>query len=140
MNAYVIDTSVAVKWFCLEDDTASALDLRERLYRQECRILAPDLLLYELANALRFNPRLTADDVKAAVGSVVDLGLELISADAEMLGKAVDLALRFDTTVYDACFLALADLRDLPLISADVKLIAQAKGFAGLVRLGSVSL
>lgn len=137
MKKYVIDTSVAVKWFSLEEGTPAALELRERLYRRECRILAPDLLLYELANALRFNPRLTADEVKAAVGSVIDLGLEFISADSELLRQAVDFAFRFNATVYDACFLALSDLRGLPLISADAKLIAQAKGFSRLVRLGA---
>ena len=135
MKTLVIDTSVAVKWFNLEEDTPAALELRERLYRRECRILAPDLLLYELANALRFNPRLTTDEVKTAVDSVIDLGLEFVPADSEMLRRAVDFAFRFDTTVYDACFLALADLRGLPLLSADAKLIAQAKGFPGLVRL-----
>jgi len=137
MKKYVIDTSVAVKWFSLEEDTQAALELRDRLYRRECTILAPDLLLYELANALRFNPRFTNDDVKAAVGSVIDLGPEFVPADSEMLRQAVDLAVRFNTTVYDACFLALADLRGLPLLSADVKLIAHAKGFSKLVRLGS---
>jgi hypothetical protein len=47
---------------------------------------------------------------------------------------------RFKTTVYDACFLALADLRGVPLVSADEKLIAQAKGFAGMIRLSDLSL
>jgi hypothetical protein len=52
----------------------------------------------------------------------------------------MDLAFRFKTTVYDACFLAIADFRGVPLVSADEKLIAQAKGFTGVIRLSDLSL
>ena len=139
MRTFVIDSSVVVKWFSREADTPAALALRDALYRGDCRILAPDLLFYEVANALRFHPRFGEDDVRAAVLSVPDLGVELAPADAELLGRAVELAFRFNTTVYDACFLALADLRGFPLISADEKLISQARGFSRLVRLSDLS-
>ena len=136
MTGLVIDTSVAVKWFSREPDTPAALELRDRLYRRDVRLLAPDILLYELANALRFNPRFTADDVKEAVDSVSDLGLEFRAADTELLRHAAELAFRFNVTVYDAAFLALADLSGLHLLSADEKLIARAAGFPRLFRLG----
>jgi predicted nucleic acid-binding protein len=135
MKEFVIDTSIVVKWFSQEKDTPAAVVFREALYRRECRALAPDLLLYELANALRFNPRFSGDDVKSAVASVSNLGIEFSPADPPVLQKAVDLAFLLRTTVYDACFLALADLLGLPLLTADDKLIAQAKGFSRFVRL-----
>jgi predicted nucleic acid-binding protein len=139
MNAFVIDSSVVVKWFSRESDTPAALTLRDALYRGECRILAPDLLLYELANALRFHPRFSQDDASAAVASVQDLGIEFAAPDPDLLRRAVDLAFRLKTTVYDACFLAMADLRGVPLVSADEKLIVQAKGFKGVIRLSDLS-
>jgi predicted nucleic acid-binding protein len=139
MKALVIDTSVVVKWFSREADTPAALALRDALYRGDLRILAPDLLLYELANALRFHPRFSQDEVSAAAASVQDLGIEFAAADPDLLRRAVELAFRFMTTVYDACFLAMADLRGVPLVSADEKLIAQAKDFTGVIRLSDLS-
>ena len=136
MTALVIDTSVAVKWFSRETDTPAALELRDRLFRRDVRLLAPDILLYELANALRFNPRFSADDVKEAVDSVSDLGLEFRAADADLLRQAAELAFRFNVTVYDAAFLALANLSGFNLLSADEKLIARAAGFPRIFRLG----
>ncbi len=38
-------------------------------------------------------------------------------------------------TVYDGCFIALADIRGLSLMTADEKLIEKAGNHAGLVRL-----
>ena len=140
MKAFVIDSSVVVKWFSLETDTPAALALRDALFRGDCRILAPDLLLYEVANALRFHPRFAEDDVRAAVASVLDLGIEFAAPDPDLLRRAVELAFRFKTTGYDACFLALADLQNAPLVSADEKLIAQARGFTSVVRLSDLSI
>jgi len=140
MKAFVIDNSVVVKWFSRAADTPAALVLRDALYRGDCRILAPDLLLYELANALRFHPGFSEDDVKAAVASVQDLGIEFAAADPDLPRRALDLAFRFKTTVYDVCFLALADLRGIPLVSADERLIVQAQGFTGVIRLSDLSL
>lgn len=67
MKYYVIDTSVAVKWFSEdEDDAENAFRLRQMLLDGLCSITIPDLLIYELANALKHNPNFTSKDVKAA--------------------------------------------------------------------------
>jgi len=52
----VLDASVAVKWFSEEEYTEKALELRERIRVGKERVIVPDLLLYELANALKYNP------------------------------------------------------------------------------------
>jgi len=139
-RGFVIDTSVAVKWFSQEEGTPQALALRRGLFSLEWRLLAPDLLLYELANALRFHPRFETEDAKKALSSVFDLGVEFVPANNELVGRATDLAFRFQTTVYDSCFLALADLLELPLVTADEKLIAQAGDFPQIIRLAQLAL
>jgi len=136
MRAYVIDSSVAVKWFTEETGTEAALKLREAASTGKCRLEAPDLLLYELANALRFHPRLSAADVRLAVGSLLDLGIVFHPAEGVLLARAIDLAFRHRMTVYDSCFIALADIRGQPLVTADEKLIERAGRRAGIVRLG----
>jgi len=134
----VIDSSVAVKWFSQEAGTDAALALREDAFLRKRRLEAPDLLLYEIGNALRYNVRLDADDVKLALASLLDLGIVFHPAGAALLSKAVDLAFRYRLTVYDSCFIALADNRSLPLITADEKLVEKAGGRPGIVRLSDL--
>ena len=131
----VIDSSVAVKWFSQEPGTEEALVLRDEAFSGKRRFEAPDLLLYELANALKHNPRFTAEDVKLALGSLLDMGILLFPADGHLLSRAVDLAFRYRMTVYDGCFISLAEIRGFPLITADEKLIARAGPRANLLRL-----
>jgi len=135
VRAYIIDSSIAVKWFSQEAGTEAALVLRDAVFSGKCRLEAPDLLLYELANALRFNSRFNADDVKLALGSILDMGISFHPAEGSLLSRAVDLAFRYRMTVYDGCFIALGDIRGLSLITADDKLIEKAGDHAGLVRL-----
>ena len=126
MKSCVIDSSVAVKWFSREAGTEAALVLREDAFSSKCRLEAPDLLLFELANALRFNSRFNADDVKLALGSILDMGISFHPAEGPLLSRAVDLAFRYRMTVYDGCFIALADIRGLTLITADERLVEKA--------------
>jgi predicted nucleic acid-binding protein len=135
VRSYIIDSSVAVKWFSQEAGTEAALALRDGVFSGKCRLAAPDLLLYELANALRFNSRFNAEDVKLALGSLLDMGISFHPAEGPLLSRAVDLAFRYRMTVYDGCFIALADIRGLTLVTADEKLMEKAGNHAGIVRL-----
>ena len=135
LKACVIDSSVAVKWFSQEAATGAALALRDDAFLGKRRLEAPDLLLYEIGNALRYNPRLDAEDVKLALGSLLDLGIVFHPAGGALLSKAVDLAFRYRMTVYDSCFIALSDILGAPLITADEKLAARAGDHPRIVRL-----
>ncbi len=55
MINYVLDTSVVIKWFSQkdEDDLKKALKIRETYVDKICSIIVPELLFYEMANALR---------------------------------------------------------------------------------------
>lgn len=140
MTAFVIDSSVAVKWFSRERDSDAADRLRLALLEGHCCLAAPDLLLYELANALRFNPAFDPDDVARAVQSIVDMDLDLRPAAGALVKKAVDLAFARDITVYDGVFLALAEITGRPLITADEKLTARAGDLRLCVRLSELEL
>lgn len=139
MTACVLDTSVVVKWFSAdgEDDLASALRLRDEILAGKLAVTVPDLLLYELANALRYNPNLTAADVKAAVASVVDMGFAVRGLDSpdSHLGRAVEIAFEGNVTVYDACFLALAELEGASLVTADYRFYERVKTDGKVLRL-----
>lgn len=71
----VIDTSIIVKWFSEEKFTEEALKIREKIRNKEEVGVFPDLLLYELSNALRYNPNFGEDDVKKAIKSILEMDM-----------------------------------------------------------------
>ena len=58
MRGFVLDTSVILKWFSEagESDLDRALQLRQSMLGRTVFFVVPDLLFYELANALRREP------------------------------------------------------------------------------------
>jgi predicted nucleic acid-binding protein len=137
MKRYVIDTSVVVKWFSSYDegDLDHALHLRRQFAEGECSMIVPDLLFYELANALRFNPRFTPADVRRAVGSVIGMGFVVREASLEMLSLAVETAYDRGATVYDACFAAVAQMENGALVTADDRLYTRFKRLKNITHL-----
>ena len=115
----VLDASVVLKWFVDEEDSAQALQLREEFYKGEREIIIPDLLLFEAANALRYNPSFTAKEVKEAVKTLFDMGIKIITPTYSLLAKAIELAESLDVTCYDAVYLALAEELGFEFITAD---------------------
>lgn len=121
IKRYVLDTSVVVKWFSEADesDLEKALKLRADHIAEHCLLIVPDLLLYELANALRYNEKVQPDEVRQAVESIADLAIDINLYDIDVLSSALTLAFRYQIMVYDAYFLALAEAIECPLITAD---------------------
>ncbi len=116
---FVLDTSVLIKWFCVEELTETALEFRQRYAEGNVEIVVPDLVLYEIANALRYNKILAEDDVKMAVYSVIQLGIDIIVPTKNILNAAISFAFNLGVTVYDAYFLALAKELNFVCVTAD---------------------
>ena len=142
MIGYVLDTSVAIKWFSEkdEDDLEKALKIREACLGKICRIIVPELLFYEIANALRYNPQFTEEDVGLAIESLLKLGLETKKFDEATMKKALALAYRMKITVYDAYFIALAENSACTLVTADYICYEKIKSLPGVSRLSGVEL
>lgn len=139
MMEYVIDTSVAVKWFSKdENDSEIALQLRQQMLDGHCSMIAPDLLIYELTNALRYNPNFTNKDVNAALDSIFNMSIDIKNVDASVVVRAIDIAFRFNVTVYDAYFMALSQIEKKHFLTADYKFIERIKGFKGIVKLSDI--
>lgn len=140
MKGCVLDTSVVIKWFSEynEDDLDKALSLRDKILKGEYLATVPDLIFYELANALRYNPQFDIKDVKDAINSVIDLGFEIKGIDEITLGHAVEAAYKFKVTVYDAYFLAMSQIASKPFITADYKFTERVRGFKNIIRLSEI--
>jgi len=141
MRGFVLDTSVILKWFSEsgESDLDRALQLRQSMLEGNIFFVVPDLLFYELANALRHNPNFSMKDVEQAVHSVFEMGLEVQSVDGEVMGEAISLAFKHNITVYDAYFLALAKKEGKPFITADYRFMGRVKGFREIIKLSDFS-
>ncbi len=127
----VIDASVAVKWYNPEKLSERALELRSKHVKGEVMLYAPDLLLYEVTNALRWNPELGDEDVRLAAQSLEDI---MIVFEKPSFGLAVQLAYASGLTIYDASYLALARDLGCELVTADKTLLE--KGEENVIPLG----
>jgi predicted nucleic acid-binding protein len=137
MREFVLDTSVVLKWFSAfgESDLSQALQLREDLLEGAVVFVVPELLFYEMANALRYNPNLSGKDVNEALDSILDMGFEVRRVDKKTMQDGINIAYKYNITIYDAYFIALSRAEGKPLITADYKLAERVKGLKGITKL-----
>ncbi len=114
----VVDASVLAP--ALADDTADGDVARGRLRGQT--LIAPELIDLEVASVLR--RQLLAGDLddrraRLALTDLVDLPLRRVP-HRRLLGRCWQL--RQNLTVYDAAYVALAELLDLALVTGDTRL------------------
>jgi predicted nucleic acid-binding protein len=122
----VLDASVGIKLFVSEDhseDVQGLLDLS--LADPDSSLLVPDLFFVECANVLRKKVRLKELPEDLARDSLSDLAkMRLVSTvTRELVNRAWQISCRYSITAYDACYVALAEARDLPLLTADNRLV-----------------
>ncbi len=124
---YVVDASVVVKWFSqFEEDADSSEKLLNSHIKGASILMSSSLILYEVCNALRFNPNLGKEDVLRAAINLLKLELELVDF-SEVFEPAVELAFSRGITIYDAVYVAVSQARHIPLVTADYKLLAKLK-------------
>ena len=124
----VLDASVITKWYSEEPSSNRALEYRQRHIDGEVELLEPTLLLYEVANALNYNPNFGEGDVKESMEALVDVSLSLKEPEKETLKLAVNLARKHGISIYDASYIALSMELGCHLVTADKGLWRKAKG------------
>jgi len=135
----VLDSSVAIKWFRAgEPLREQALALRSAYTDGALDLAIPDLLVYEIANALRYKTDLTIAEVCSAVQSLVDMDVAVIPVSARLVQRAVQLARTYDVTVYDAAFVACAEHLTATLVTADEALLRDLDGHPSVISLGDI--
>jgi predicted nucleic acid-binding protein len=115
-----VDASIAFLWFAHEPDRWSAAQLLD----SETALLAPDLMIAEVTNALWKKLRrreMERADVEQAVTNLLALRIDWVSAE-HLIRSAARLAAELDHSVYDCLYLALAVLHGAPLATGDESL------------------
>jgi len=128
---YVIDASVAVKWFVPEPYSEKADQLSEEYLHQGLRLSAPDLLVAEVGNTLWkrsvLRKELLVSEAQDSHADFLNLHLPLEPSSA-IAEEALNLATREVHKVYDALYVVLAVKRGCQFITADETLINKLSG------------
>ena len=120
MKSYVVDASVAVKWFVPEVHSIHA----KRLLQKDVVLLAPDLLFAEVGNVLwkRWRRKeMEAAEAKSILLHLHQFAIQRVSA-YELSDMAWPVAAQTGRTFYDSLYVALAIRADAPLVTADRRL------------------
>jgi predicted nucleic acid-binding protein len=124
---FVIDASVALKWFVTEVHGAEA----RRFLDAGIRGHVPTQLFGEVANALwrkvHFSGEIAADQGRAILRTLLAASLQ-VHPTTPPLGSAFDIAVASGRTVYDSLYLALALSLGCKLVTADQKLYNALQG------------
>ncbi len=123
MALAVVDANVVAKWFLEEEDTSAARRLREDFLEGTLRLRVPSLLPFEVLNALKYNPAFSARALPVAAQALDALGLVTVPLFGEYMERTVTASSRYDLTIYDAAYVALAELTGCSLYTADRALV-----------------
>lgn len=117
MKAIVIDASVAIKWFVPEVHSEVAIRLLDR----DAEFLVPDLIFAEIGNILWKKCRLkqlTLNNANAILHDFKRLPFNISSMES-LLDGAWKIATKYQCTLYDSLYLALAQIKKCSLATAD---------------------
>lgn len=127
MTVYVLDASVAAKWYLPEIDepyTKEAVEVFADFTSEAIGIAVPDLFFSELGNifwkAVR-RGRLSRDVAEASLANAAELRITAVPSRG-ILHRAFAIATEFDRSVYDSVYVALAAASDATLLTADQRL------------------
>jgi predicted nucleic acid-binding protein len=132
-----VDCSVAAKWALHEAGRPEALRLLDEQDAGRVLLIAPDLLLTEFAGLVSKRSRrkqMSPAEAEQAFRFMEEADLRLFET-RPLLGRALELALDYQMSLWDCVYLALAAEHDCPLVTADRRLFRNGTGRHPAIRL-----
>ena len=119
----IVDTSVIIKWLnhINEQHLQQAKRLLDRMEAGIVEIFAPELVKYEVGNALLKGKQLRIPEAEDALDAFGKLPLHIVPTELDHLPEVYELAQRYTMTFYDASFVHIAQLAHVPLITDNPK-------------------
>jgi predicted nucleic acid-binding protein len=115
----VLDTSVAIAWYLPESFGPEAKRWQRMLLDGKAELYVPSLQYLEFANVLRtYVRRRILDTGIAAETYALHQEAPLLLAEPSR-ASILELALKYDTTAYDAVYIALSLELQVPLLTAE---------------------
>jgi predicted nucleic acid-binding protein len=123
VSNFVVDASVAVKWFVEEPDAVIADELSNDRYQR----YAPIIIVTEVANALirKTLAGLMTEKQSRIIWRTLPIYFDRLLPVDDLIEPAIELACRFRHPIYDLIYLETARRLDAPLIIADRRFAAK---------------
>ena len=123
-----MDASVAFKWFVEEPGSDEARRLAEDYGKRLVDLASVELLPFEVLNTLRYAPDTGLEELKVAARSLDKLSLDLRPLTGDLSERSTENALRYGISIYDSSYLSLGELEEMPVYTADARLIKRVGG------------
>jgi predicted nucleic acid-binding protein len=126
MTAFVLDASVAAKWFVEEEYSAEAMVLLE----SDVELHAPDFFLLEMDNLVGKWLRRDVISVKEAreVRETIRAIPLILHNSHNLLDPAFEITVETGASLYDCLYIALAGALNESVITADFRLLENLAG------------
>jgi len=124
----ILDSSVVFKWFYFENENSlkNAGILYEKASLRNLRIIAPELLLYEVVNIFKFRTKLSPEILEEIVKELLYI-LIFIKLDYKDYTNAYKISQEANCSIYDSIYIAVSEKYKAPFITADNKLFNALK-------------
>jgi len=119
----VADASIVAKWFLEEDFSEEARQLRDSFVTGKLTISVPSLLFYEALNALWHSSLFREEELTLAARALSKYGFDVWEPRGKVYEQSAMLSSKYDISVYDASYVALAFYLKATLYTADLELI-----------------
>lgn len=121
----VVDTSIAYKWFSKEgeDLLSQAIRLLKNHLEKHEALIAPDIIIYELANAWATKTQLTHDQIKIFMKDFSSTRIKIEAITFDLINHAILFSKKYHVSVYDASYAVLAREKRCDYYTADIKFV-----------------
>jgi len=125
----VIDASMTMSWFFIDEATPESAAVLE--FVVEYGAFAPILWRIEVANTLKVGIRRNRIDSafrSRTLRALLEMPINIDQdGEKQIWTRTLALSDRYGLTIYDACYLELADRHQMPLATLDRELIAAGR-------------
>lgn len=121
MEKVVIDASVLVKFFSLDERDKAIETILNQIKEKKLSLALPDISIYELVNSLKLSKDFNSEEIYAAVLTLLEIKPQIVKFSLPLLKRILLIIKRYPLTVYDALYIASAEIGKIPLLTADYK-------------------
>ena len=138
MSKVVVDASIALRWVLRDEKEARVDAVLEEWAATLTEMLAPPLFPAEVTNALYISTRrkrLTLEEADLALRTIMLLGVQ-VTEPPGLYSRSLELAANYSATnAYDAQYVALAEMEDCELWTADERLATSMRPLPSWIKL-----